>query len=113
MIIRAWHGWTTGDRAGAFEHLVNETLAPGIMARGIGGLRELAFLRRVPGEGEGDGATAEFLTLLTFDDWTGVTQFAAPDMAMSVVPPEAGALLVRSDTHPQHYEVLRRHLPPG
>jgi hypothetical protein len=107
MIVRAWRGWTTEpDATAAYERLLNGTIAPGIMARGIAGLHELAVLRRVPHEG-----AAEHLTLMTFDDWAAVTAFAGHDPGASVVPPAARALLDRHDEHSQHYELIHRHLP--
>jgi hypothetical protein len=107
VIIRAWNGWTaTPENAQAYEELLNGTIAPAIMARGIPGLRELAVLRRTPHEAEG-----HFLTLMTFADWHAVEQFAGPDPAASVVPPAARELLARHDPRSQHFELLRRHLP--
>jgi hypothetical protein len=88
--------------------LLNETIAPAIMKRGITGLRELAVLRRADSEADG---SSEFLTLMTFDDWTAVADFAGPDPAAAVVPPAARALLTRFDVRSEHYEVLTRHLP--
>jgi hypothetical protein len=104
MIVRAWHGWTTPENAQAYEELLNGTIAPAIMAREIPGLHDLAVLRRVPQEAQG-----HFLTLMTFDDWRAVTEFAGPDAASSVVPPAARALLARHDAHSQHFELLHRH----
>lgn len=111
MIIRMWSGWTTAEQAAAYEQLLNTSIAPDIMRRGIGGLQELAVLRRVPGELDPDG-TAQFLTLMTFDDWSAVADFAGPDAAASVVPPAARAVLARHDARSQHYELLHRHQPP-
>ena len=108
MIIRAWNGWTTPANATAYEDLLNATIAPGIMARDIPGLRELAVLRRVPHETP-DG---HFVTLMAFDDWAAVEQFAGPDATASVVPPAARALLARHDAHSQHFELRHRHRPP-
>lgn len=104
-IIRVWHGWTSPEHAAAYDELLNGTIAPGIMARAIPGLRELAVLRRVPSEAE-----AHFLTLMTFDDWTAVERFAGPDSTASVVPPAARALLSRHDDRSQHFELRHRHL---
>jgi hypothetical protein len=107
MIIRAWRGWTdTADAASAYQELLNGTIAPDIMRRRIAGLRELAVLRRVE-----QGGDAEYLTLMTFDDWAAVTEFAGPEPSGSVVPAAARALLTRHDEHSQHYELLQRHLP--
>jgi hypothetical protein len=104
MIIRAWHGWTTSENTAAYEELLNGTIAPGIMARDIPGLHDLSVLRRVGREEDG-----RFLTLMTFDDWAAVEEFAGRDATASVVPPAARALLSRHDAHSQHFELLRRH----
>lgn len=104
MIIRAWNGWTTPANATAYETLLNGTIAPGIMSRDIPGLHELAVLRRVTREAE-----AQFLTLMTFENWHAVEQFTGPDPSASVVPPAARELLSRYDAHSQHFEVLRKH----
>jgi hypothetical protein len=106
MIIRTWSGWTTPENATAYEDLLNGTIAPGIMARNIPGLRELAVWRRRP-----DEDPAHFLTLMTFDEWAAVEEFAGSDPAASVVPPAARALLARHDERSQHFELLRHHLP--
>jgi hypothetical protein len=106
VIIRAWNGWTTPGNAQAYEDLLNGTIAPAIIARGIPGLRDLAVLRRVDRESPDGG---HFLTLMTFDDWQAVEEFAGPDAAASVVPPAARALLSRHDAHSQHFELLHRH----
>lgn len=102
-IIRSWHGWTTAENAAAYEELLRGTVAPGIMAREVPGLRELLVLRRMPTEAE-----AEFLTLMTFDDWTAVERFAGENAASSVVPPAARALLDRYDERSRHYELRQR-----
>ena len=104
MIIRAWNGWTTPENAQAYEELLNGTIAPAIMAREIPGLRDLAVLRRVTRE-----AQNHFLTLMTFDNWQAVEEFAGPDATTSVVPPAAQALLTHHDAHSQHFELLHRH----
>lgn len=108
MIIRAWRGWASADAAPSYEKLLNETIAPEIMRRGIVGLRELAVLRR--SESEADGSS-EFLTLMTFDDWTAVAEFAGPDPSVSIVPPAARALLTHFDARSEHYDLLARHMP--
>jgi hypothetical protein len=105
MIIRAWHGWTTPDNAAAYDELLNGTIAPGIMSRGIPGLSGLTVLRRMQNE-----APAHFLTLMTFDDWSSVERFAGPDPTSSVVPPAARALLTHHDERSQHFEVRRHHV---
>ena len=106
MIIRAWNGWTTAENAKAYEDLLNGTIAPAIMARDIPGLRDLAVLRRVDPEAP---AGSHFLTLMTFDNWSAVEEFAGRNATASVVPPAARALLSHHDAHSQHFELLHRH----
>jgi hypothetical protein len=103
MILRLWRGWTTKDHADTYERLLNGTIAPGIVQRGIAGLRQLEVFRS-------QGDEVEFLTVMTFDDWDAVEEFAGPDKTASVVPPAARAVLSRFDAHSQHYELLQRHL---
>lgn len=107
MILRTWRGWiSTPEAADAYEKLLNATIAPAIMRRGIEGLRDLSVYRRLGPEGD-----TEFLTVMTFDDWQAVQAFAGPDATASVVPPEARAILSHHDEHSQHYELLARHSP--
>ena len=105
MILRAWRGWPAPGRAEAYERLLNGTIAPAILRREIDGLSELAVLRRL------DRGPAEYLTLMTFDDWPAVGRFAGPDPGGSVVPAEARELLDRYDARSRHYELVHRHLP--
>jgi hypothetical protein len=106
MILRTWRGWTsTPEAAEAYEKLLNGTIAPAIMRRGVAGLRDLSVFRRMDGDDD-----TEFLTVMTFDDWAAVTEFAGPDATASVVPDQARAILARHDEHSQHYELLARHL---
>jgi hypothetical protein len=104
-IVRAWHGWTTPENAAAYDELLNGTIAPGIVARDIPGLRGLTVLRRMPAE-----APAHFLTLMTFDNWSAVELFAGQDPTASVVPPAARALLTHHDERSQHFEVRHHHV---
>jgi hypothetical protein len=104
MILRLWRGWATPGNADAYEQLLNGTIAPAIMRRGIAGLRELSVLRN-------EGDEVEFLTVMTFDDWDAVAEFAGPDSRASVVPPAARALLAHFDEHSAHYELLEVHQP--
>lgn len=105
MILRIWHGWATADTADAYQRLVDDPIVPGIMGRGIPGLRHVDILRR---RGE-DDAEVEFVTLMTFDDWTAIEAFAGPGGTTSYVPAEARRLLSRFDDHSQHYDLVAAH----
>lgn len=105
MIIRLWRGWTSPDNADAYQHLLDATIVPGIIARAIPGLQGVDILRRY----DLSETEVEFGTLMTFDDWTAVEAFAGPDQTASVVPPEAQRLLARFDSHSRHFEVVAHH----
>lgn len=106
MVVRIWHGWTTAEDAETYERLVNGTIVPGIMARRLPGLRQVDILRRQDKPGE----DVEFVTVMRFDDWAAVEEFAGPGGTMSVVPAEARRVLDRFDEHSQHYGLVGTHL---
>lgn len=105
MILRIWYGWTSPANADAYQRVVDGQVVPGIMARGLDGLRGVDILRRVDGEADAVG----FVTIMTFDDWGWVEKFAGPGGRTSFVPPEARKVLSRFDATSQHYELVGRH----
>ena len=50
----------------------------------------------------------EFITIMWFDSWEAVRQFAGADYERAVVPSKARALLERFDERSQHYEIKER-----
>ena len=60
--------------ADAYDRLLTQDIAPAILARGVDGLRELRVLRRSPQELDPAGGS-EFLTAMTFTDFTAVSAF--------------------------------------
>lgn len=103
MIGRFWTGWTAPDRAEAYDTLLRTTIFPGILARGIPGLRRIELFRR-----DGSDEVA-FVTLMVFDDMAAVAAFAGTDVDTAVVPPAARALLSRFDATSAHYTIRARH----
>ena len=106
MIVRIWHGWTSRSNAEAYQELLDTTIVPGIIARRVAGLHSIDILRRC----DQDDAHVEFVTMMTFDDWSAVEAFSGPHKKTSVVPPAAQELLDRYDHQSQHYETIARHL---
>lgn len=103
MIARIWHGWTTAANADALEHLMCATVIPDFEAREVAGLLQIDMLRR------DDGDEVEFTTVLLFDTVEAIERFAGHDATLAHVPPDAGALLARSDPRAtQHIVVDRR-----
>ena len=105
MILRVWHGWTTSENADAYQHLLTTSIVPSIISRAIPGLVGVDILRRT----DGHDTDNEFVTLMTFDEWSAVETFAGSDRKGAVVPAAAREVLKRYDEHSQHYEVVERH----
>ena len=102
MISRTWRGWTTHGNADKYEELFRTTIFPGILVRDIPGFDAIELGRRALGE------EVEFLTIMWFQSWDAVKQFASPDWEISVVPPTARTLLTRFDEKVRRYEVQER-----
>jgi heme-degrading monooxygenase HmoA len=103
MIARIWHGWTRRENADAYEKLLREEIFIGIAAKEIPGYKGIRLLRRDLGNQE-----IEFVTIMWFDSWQAVKQFAGDHFEQAVVPPKARALLSRFDPRSRHYEVRER-----
>jgi hypothetical protein len=102
MIARLWHGWTAPENADIYENLLRTDIFPGIAARGVGGYPGIRLLRGVR-DGE-----VEFITMMEFDSWEAVKQFAGEDYERACVPPKAREVLARFDERSQHYEIKEK-----
>jgi antibiotic biosynthesis monooxygenase (ABM) superfamily enzyme len=99
MISRIWHGWTSPQKADAYEKLLREEVFTGIKVRKIPGFVDIQMLRR-PMDKE-----VEFITIMRFESFDAVREFAGEDYEACVVPPKARELLSRFDQRSQHYEI--------
>lgn len=99
MISRIWHGWTSPEKADAYQELLLHEVFVGIASRQIPGYKGIHLLRR---EGE---AETEFITVMWFESLEDVRAFAGEDYEAAVVPPAARALLAHFDARSQHYQV--------
>ncbi|MEJ2282460.1 MAG: hypothetical protein P8X85_02570 [Desulfobacterales bacterium] len=102
MIARIWHGWTTHENADIYENLLKTEIFPGIAARGIAGYRGIRLLRRVQDD------EVEFITMMEFDSFEAVKQFAGEDYEHGIVPPKAREVLSHFDERSQHYEIREK-----
>lgn len=102
MIGRIWHGWTTPENADKYERLLKEEIFPGIAAKKVAGYRGIQLFRR-PLEHE-----TEFITIMWFDSWDAIKQFAGEHYEEAYVPPAAQEVLERFDGRSQHYEIKER-----
>jgi hypothetical protein len=99
MISRIWHGWTTHGNADKYEALLKEEIFVGIQNRRIHGLRSIQLLRREVGE------EVEFVTIMLFDSFDAVREFAGEDYEVAFVPDKAREVLSHFDERSQHYEI--------
>jgi heme-degrading monooxygenase HmoA len=103
VIGRVWHGWTSPENADTYERLLREEIFPGIAAKGVSGYRGIQLLRRAIEDDE-----VEFITIMWFDSWDAVKQFAGEDYERAYVPPAAREVLARFDERSRHYEIRER-----
>ena len=96
MIARIWHGYTAPANADAYEELLRTKILPGIHR--VKGYAGAYLLRREA------GAEIEFITVTLWESMEAVREFAGPDRAHAVVPPEAQKLLARYDQASVHYD---------
>ena len=97
MIARVWHGWTAPENADAYETLLRTKIFLGISAKGIQGYRGIRLLRRTLAE------EVEFVTIMWFDTWDAVRDFAGDDYEAAYVPAKARQVLKRFDDRSRHY----------
>jgi hypothetical protein len=102
MICRLWRGWTTRDKADAYERIVRGEVIPAIEAREIPGFRHIDLMKRDLGD------EVEFQTLMWFDSLDAIKSFVGEDYGVSHVPDSARAVLKRFDDRAAHYEVIDR-----
>lgn len=100
MITRIWHGWTTPEKAPAYENLLLTEIFPGIAGRGIRGFLGISLGKRA------SGAEVEFMTTMWFDSLEDVRAFAGERYEMAVVPPKARDVLAHFDLTAAHYETV-------
>jgi heme-degrading monooxygenase HmoA len=103
MVGRIWHGWTNIDNADKYENLLKEEIFPGIAAKKVPGYKEIQLFRR-----RSENDEVEFVTIMWFDSWDAVKEFAGEDYEKAYVPPKAREVLSRFDDRSQHYEIKER-----
>jgi len=99
MIARIWHGYTKPENASVYEIMLNEKILTGIKKRNYKGFIDIQLLiRKVNNE-------VEFVTIMRFDSFDAVKEFAGEDYEKAVIYPGARPLLLRYDERSQHYEI--------
>ena len=100
MIGRIWHGWTTPQNADKYENLLKKEIFSGIAEKEVSGYKRIQLFRRPLDDDE-----VEFVTIMWFDSWDAVKQFAGENYERAYVPPAAREVLARFDERSQHYEM--------
>ena len=100
MIARIWHGWTTPQNADKYESLLKEEVFSGIAEKKVSGYKGIQLFRRPL-----DNDEVEFVTIMRFDSWGAVKQFAGEDYERPYVPAAAREVLARFDERSRHYEI--------
>jgi hypothetical protein len=101
-VCRLWRGWTTPEKADAYERIVRGEVIPGIEARQIPGFQHIDLMKRDL------GGEVEFQTLMWFESLDAIKAFMGEDYSASHVPNPAQAVLSRFDERAAHFEVLDR-----
>ena len=100
MIGRIWHGWTTRENADHYESLLKQEIFSGIAEKKVSGYKGIQLFRRPLNNDE-----VEFVTIMWFDSWDAVKQFAGEDYERAYVPAAAQEVLARFDERSQRYEI--------
>lgn len=100
MICRVWHGWTTLEKADAYERYLKDELFPRVEKElSPHGYRGFELLRR------SQDHEVEFVTMLWFQSLEAVRSFAGANYEMPVISDKARTLLYRYADRVTHYEV--------
>ena len=100
MICRYWRGWTTPEKAGSYQRLLQDKIMPGIEAHQIPGLLRYQMMRR-------DFKTeVEFATIMWWDRLESIKGFVGDDIETANMPASAQKILSRWDERVVHYEVF-------
>jgi len=100
VIGRIWHGCTTSENADQYEDLLKEEIFSGIAEKKVSGYKGIQLFRRPLANDE-----VEFVTIMRFDSWDAVKEFAGEDYERAYVPAAAREVLARFDERSQHYEI--------
>jgi heme-degrading monooxygenase HmoA len=99
-IKRVWHGWTTPEKADAYQDLLHREVFRGIEDKSIPGYQSIELLRRDLSD------EVEFVTIMTFDSLQNVIDFQGEDYTRCYVPDAAQKVLKHWDRVSAHYELI-------
>lgn len=100
MISRIWHGYTTLEKAPAYEAIFKEEVVNIIQEKAINGFIDIQLLKR-PKQHE-----MEFMTIIRFENLAAVRAFAGEDYETAFVPEKVREILIKFDLEVAHYETV-------
>ncbi len=98
MILRAWRGYATLEKAAAYPAHLMASVRPKLER--LSGFRGLYLLRRALAE------EVEYQVFTLWESMDAVRAFAGDHPERAVVEPEAVAVLARFDSEVRHYDVV-------
>lgn len=103
-IIRTWSGWTSLEKARAYEEFLVGEVFPDVKKKGVDGL-EKANISTLLGNNE-----VQFFLVLQFRSLDAVKKFAGEDYQRAYIPEKAKQLLKRYDSTASHFELKQELL---
>lgn len=98
MIARTWHGYTTLEKADAYEAMLKPELLPGLSK--MPGFIASYLLRR-----RSDDDEVEFITIIFWESYDALRAIAGENYETAIVPEKRRKYLKRYDGEALHYEV--------
>ena len=98
-IIRTWSGWTTLEKASAYETFLVDEVFPDVKKKGVDGLEKVSISTLASND------EVQFFLVLQFDKIDSVKKFAGEDYQNAYVPEKAKQLLKRYDKTASHFEL--------
>ena len=103
-IIRTWSGWTTPEKALAYEKFLIEEVFPGVKKKGVDGLENVSISTRITND------EVQFFLILQFNSIDAVKKFAGEVYYKAFIPEKAKSLLKRYDQTAEHFELKQELL---
>ena len=103
-IIRTWSGWTTHEKAPAYETFLVDEVFPAVKKSGVDGLEKVSISTRVSKD------EVHFFLVLQFSSLDAVKKFAGEDFQKAYIPEKAKELLRRYDNTAEHFELKQELL---
>ena len=99
-ITRIWHGWTGKENADKFQKTLTDEAIPSLESNKPKGCLGIQVLRREAGN------EVEFTTIMLFNSFSAIKEFAGEDYEAGHIAPKVKPLLLRYDNRVAHHETV-------